>query len=249
MFKHVTLLLLVASVALCNASGEDWVDYDEDDAGRNLAEMFSISGVSPSPASYGGGKGTGSGVYGGSGGPTPYGMRFPPPPAVPSSSPAASSPPQTAATASYSSSATVPGVQSTSTLTNYANVAAFNATERLRFTTTLESNIFKLLNALANVTIDSVVATSVSVTNTVAFTGADSTQASTAAAALVTALNSGDVSVFGSSFGAVTVSGVTATNATNPATKSGASSIQWTVISIVVAVIAVATVTLVGTSI
>lgn len=76
-------------------AGEDWVDYDEDDAGRNLAEMFSISGVSPSPASYGGGKGTGSGVYGGSGGPTPYGMRFPPPPAVPSSSPAASSPPQT----------------------------------------------------------------------------------------------------------------------------------------------------------
>ena len=37
-----------------------------------------------------------------------------------------------AATASYSTSATVPGVQSTSTLTNYANVAAFNATERLR---------------------------------------------------------------------------------------------------------------------
>lgn len=86
----------------------------------------------------------------------------------------------------------------------------------MQFTTTLESNIFKLLNALANVTIDSVVATSVSVTNTVAFTGSDSTQASAAAAALVTALNSGDTAVFGNSFGDVTVSGVTATNATNP---------------------------------
>ena len=161
-------------------AGEGWVEYEEDDAGRELAEIFSVSGVAPAPAPYGARFGSGTpiggpmrgpvgaprGAYGGGGMPLPYGMGFAPPPAgsavggtpkSPISSPGAS--PQTvissatydrarvhhmdafeahrcvgtqAATASYSTSATVPGVQSTSTLTNYANVAAFNATERLR---------------------------------------------------------------------------------------------------------------------
>ena len=154
-----------------------------------------------------------------------------------------------AVTSSYSISATVPGVTSSATLTNYANVAAFNSTERervgclmksssthretasatclsrqspdetvcsLQFIATLESNIFKLLNALANVTIDSVVASSVKVGDTIAFTGSDSDAAAGARDALVTALNSGDTSVFGTSFGSVAVSGVSATNSSNP---------------------------------
>lgn len=66
-------------------------------------------------------------------------------------------------------------------------------------------------------TIDSVIAGSIVVSHTVAFTGADSSAASSAAATLATVLQSGDVSsVFGNSFGDVTVSGVQATTTTNP---------------------------------
>lgn len=68
---------------------------------------------------------------------------------------------------------------------------------------------------LANVTINSVVASSVSVTDTISFTGADSTAATEARDALVTALSSGDSSVFGTSFGSVTVSEVSSANSTN----------------------------------
>lgn len=85
----------------------------------------------------------------------------------------------------------------------------------MQFVEALEANILKLLDVLANVTIDSVVASSVSVADTISFTGADSTAATEARDALVTALSSGDTSIFGTSFGTVTVSSVSSTNSTN----------------------------------
>jgi hypothetical protein len=87
----------------------------------------------------------------------------------------------------------------------------------LQFVTTLETNIFAKINALVNVTITKVVQGSVSVTNSAAFTGSNSAEALAGQSALADVLNSGDVSsIFGDSFGTVTVSGVTKGNATNP---------------------------------
>ena len=82
---------------------------------------------------------------------------------------------------------------------------------------TLEANIFAKINALVNVTITNVVAGSVQVTNSVAFTGANSAAALAGQSALAAVLNSGDVSdIFGTTFGSVTVSGVALGTASNP---------------------------------
>lgn len=87
----------------------------------------------------------------------------------------------------------------------------------LQFVETLETNILAEIDALVNVTISKVVLGSVSVSNTVAFTGADSQAALAGQGALADVLQSGDVSsIFGSSFGTVAVSSVAKANATNP---------------------------------
>lgn len=92
----------------------------------------------------------------------------------------------------------------------------------LQFVYTLEANILKTLNAVCNVSITSVVASSISVTNLYAFTGSDSAAAAAAQASLANVLKSGSVSsLFGSGFGTVTVSGVATSNATNPGKKYG----------------------------
>lgn len=87
----------------------------------------------------------------------------------------------------------------------------------LQYVNTLEANILKSLNAVCNVSITFVVASSISVTSLYAFTGSDSTAAAAAQSSLAAVLTSGSVSsIFGSSFGPVTVSGVATSNATNP---------------------------------
>ncbi len=66
-------------------------------------------------------------------------------------------------------------------------------------------------------TINKVVLGSVSVSNSVAFTDADSADALAGQSALASVLQSGDVSsIFGTTFGTVTVSNVAQGNATNP---------------------------------
>ncbi|DBB16733.1 hypothetical protein WJX82_001283 [Trebouxia sp. C0006] len=227
------VLLLLAQTCWMTVAGQDWIDYDD-------GAYFMSRGTAPGPAPYmhlphSGAYHRPYGIapYGPAPyGPLPYGLSpspaASPPPPPPHSPPPPPPPPTTVVvTEGFSTSTTVPAVKSTATLTNYATVAAFNSTERARFITTLEANILKLLDVLANVTIDSVVASSVSVTDTISFTGADSTAATEARDALVTALTSGDSSIFGTSFGSVTVSSVLSTNSTNTATKSGAGSIGW----------------------
>ena len=87
----------------------------------------------------------------------------------------------------------------------------------MQFVATLETNIFAKINALVNVTITKVVMGSISVTNSVAFTGADSAAALAGQSALAQVLSSTDASsLFGTTFGSVTVSNVAQTNATNP---------------------------------
>lgn len=87
----------------------------------------------------------------------------------------------------------------------------------MQFVDTLETNIFLKINALVNVTITNVVAGSVQVTNSVAFTGANTAEALAGQSALAAVLNSGDVAdIFGTSFGSVTVSSVTLGTASNP---------------------------------
>ena len=82
---------------------------------------------------------------------------------------------------------------------------------------TLEANIFAKINALVNVTITSGAAGSIQVTNSVAFTSANSAAALAGQSALAAVLNSGDVSgIFGTSFGSVTVTGVALGTASNP---------------------------------
>ena len=91
----------------------------------------------------------------------------------------------------------------------------------MQFVSTLEANIEAQIGTPVNVIITSVVAGSVKVTNSVAFTGADSAAALAGQSALAAVLKSGDVSIFGTTFGSVAVSGVTLTTAANPS-KSGA---------------------------
>lgn len=86
----------------------------------------------------------------------------------------------------------------------------------LQFVVTLEANIFAKISAIVNVTITKVVLGSVSVTNSVAFTSADSVEAVAGQSALAATLSSGDTTIFGTSFGSVVVSNVTEGNSTNP---------------------------------
>ena len=86
----------------------------------------------------------------------------------------------------------------------------------LQFIATMEANILAKIDAIVNVTITQVVSGSAVVTNSVAFTGADSTAASAERTALYQTLSSGDTTVFGTSFGTVAVSNVTEGNANNP---------------------------------
>ena len=89
----------------------------------------------------------------------------------------------------------------------------------LQFVRVLEANIFSKINALVNVTITKVVAGSISVTNSAAFTSSDSAAALAGQSALADVLSSGDVSsIFGTTFGSVTVSGITKGTVTNPST-------------------------------
>lgn len=81
---------------------------------------------------------------------------------------------------------------------------------------TLEANIFAKISAIVNVTITKVVLGSVSVTNSVAFTSADTDEAIAGQSALAATLSSGDTTIFGTSFGTVVVSNVTEGNSTNP---------------------------------
>jgi len=71
-----------------------------------------------------------------------------------------------------------------------------------------------------NVTIANVVSGSAIVTNSVAFTSAGSSAALAGRTALYQTLTAGDTTIFGSSFGTVTVSNVTEGNATNPSENS-----------------------------
>ena len=87
----------------------------------------------------------------------------------------------------------------------------------LQFINTLEENIFAKINAVVNVTIDKVTMGSVLVANTVAFTGANAAGAIAGQDALSKVMTSGDVSsIFGDSFGTVTVTEVKSIDATNP---------------------------------
>lgn len=87
----------------------------------------------------------------------------------------------------------------------------------LQFISTLETNIRSKLNVIVNVTVDKVTLGSIKVANTVLFTDADSTSAKEGQGSLETVMNSGDVcSIFGDSFGTVTVTNVTATDSKNP---------------------------------
>lgn len=86
----------------------------------------------------------------------------------------------------------------------------------LQFVTTLEASIFAKIDAIVNVTITQVVDGSAVVSNTIAFTGVDSTAALAESTALTQTLSNGDYSIFGTSFGSVAVSDITQGNATNP---------------------------------
>jgi len=124
----------------------------------------------------------------------------------------------------YSANATVPAVKMAATLSAYT-LDSFDSAEQARYISTLEESILASLKVVSNVTIDSIKAGSVVVSNTVAFTGADGAAAATSlSTALASNSNGGYVStLFGSSFGSVTVdpASVSETTTTNPTKKSG----------------------------
>ncbi|DBA85394.1 TPA: hypothetical protein ACH3X2_006072 [Trebouxia sp. C0005] len=111
-----------------------------------------------------------------------------------------------------------------------AQASANSNTGRVeQFVSTLEANIFAKIDAIANVSITKVVTGSAVVTNSVAFTGADSNAASAEQTALYQMLASGQTTIFGTSFGSVVVSNITQGNATNPTVTNGATSAGVTV--------------------
>ncbi|KAL0046658.1 hypothetical protein WJX82_006348 [Trebouxia sp. C0006] len=140
-----------------------------------------------------------------------------------------------------SNASVVPAVISTALLSNYATVNAFTTTERARFVATLESNILTAIEQLVNVTITKVVAGSISVSTSIAFTTADAAAALEGQSALAAVLQSNDVSsIFGDSFGDVTVTGVSKGNTTNPTVKSGAAPYGITLWAVSVSMLAAA---------
>lgn len=97
----------------------------------------------------------------------------------------------------------------------------------LQFIATLESNILAAIEQLVNVTITKVVAGSISVSTAIAFTTADAAAALEGQSALAAVLQSNDVSsIFGDSFGTVTVTGVSKGNTTNPSKPPSAFPVQ-----------------------
>lgn len=82
----------------------------------------------------------------------------------------------------------------------------------------MEANIMAKLNTVSNVTITKVSPGSINVANSVAFTGADSNVAKANQDAFASLLGSTDgvTSIYGTTFGAVTVSQVTQTTSPNP---------------------------------
>jgi hypothetical protein len=85
----------------------------------------------------------------------------------------------------------------------------------LQFIATLESNILAAIQQLVNVTITKVVSGSISVSSSIAFTTAAAALEGQSAQAAV--LQSNDVSsIFGDSFGTVTVTGVSKGSTTSP---------------------------------
>lgn len=89
----------------------------------------------------------------------------------------------------------------------------------LQYSNAIQANILSIYKVVSNCTIGKLSPGSVAVPTTVAFSGADSSSATSAQTALTTALKSGDTSVFGSDYGTVTVaaSSVTAGTTPNPA--------------------------------
>lgn len=87
----------------------------------------------------------------------------------------------------------------------------------LQFCAVLEANILKTQGVVANCTITSVVLGSVKVSNTLAFTGSDSTAAEAARNSVATALSSSNsADYFGTTFGQVSVSDVATVTTANP---------------------------------
>lgn len=87
----------------------------------------------------------------------------------------------------------------------------------LQFIATLESNILAAIQQLVNVTITKVVSGSISVSSSIAFTTADAAAALEGQSAQAAVLQSNDVSsIFGDSFGTVTVTGVSKGSTTSP---------------------------------
>ncbi|KAL3142472.1 hypothetical protein ABBQ38_002800 [Trebouxia sp. C0009 RCD-2024] len=118
----------------------------------------------------------------------------------------------------FSNASSVPTVESVARLGDYATTDLFNAAEKARFISTMEANIMAKLNTVSNVTITKVSPGSINVANSVAFTGADSNVAKANQDAFASLLGSTDgvTSIYGTTFGAVTVSQVTQTTSPNP---------------------------------
>ncbi|KAL3152354.1 hypothetical protein ABBQ32_001416 [Trebouxia sp. C0010 RCD-2024] len=121
----------------------------------------------------------------------------------------------------YSNASRVPTVESVARLGDYATTDLFSATEKARFIYTLEANIMAKLNTVTNVTITKVSPGSINVANSVAFTGADSDMAKANQGAFASLLGStgGVSSIYGTTFGAVTVSQVKQTTSPNPSDR------------------------------
>lgn len=86
----------------------------------------------------------------------------------------------------------------------------------LQYCATIQDNILTSYGVVSNCTVGTLSAGSVIVPTTVAFTGADSAKATTAQSAFAAALIAKDTSVFGSSYGTVSVASVQKGTAANP---------------------------------
>lgn len=134
----------------------------------------------------------------------------------------------------FSTEDKVPAVQSVAQLDTFKTADLFTASDKTTFCSTIQANILATYKVVSNCTINKVTSGSIFVDNTVSFTGADATAASTAQKALAQALttDNGVATVFGPAYGKVTVSDISQPAVTNPtATKSGAAAVgmAWTV--------------------
>lgn len=133
--------------------------------------------------------------------------------------------PQATAGPIFSTAADVPAITSVASLSGFATVADFNATQQARFTSTLVLSILRNQGVVANCSVTKVEQGSIKVANTLTFPGADASAALAARDSVATALSGSNVAdYFGTSFGEVTVSSVRSTTAANPV-KSGAAAL------------------------